>query len=74
MFLKRSHVNPKSYFSTLTLFSAIIFCYIMRVHNFTSQIQEQSVMLNREIENRKGCSPYLAKTLEEVELMTYIKV
>ena len=31
-------------------------------------------MLNREIENRKGCSPYLAKTLEEVELMTYIKV
>ena len=31
-------------------------------------------MLNREIENRKGCSPYLAKTLEEVELMTHIKV
>ena len=36
-------------------------------------------MLNREIENRKGSQalrrcPYLAKTLEEVELMTYIKV
>ena len=31
-------------------------------------------MLNREIENRKGSSPYLAKTLDEVELMTHIKV
>ena len=31
-------------------------------------------MLNREIENRKGSSPYLAKTLDEVELKTHIKV
>ena len=31
-------------------------------------------MLNREIENRKGSSPYSAKTLDEVELMTHIKL